>query len=178
MRRTLAEAVVDFLSFPETTGDHLRGLRKVRDREWERTVTWLHDAGLALYFLKKLKHTASTDIVPAPVLLRLEQNLMANRARVAFMSRQFNSLNQRFDALGVKYAAVKGFALVPQFCPDASLRHQSDCDYLVDDQSLTAATCVLEEAGYSLHKRSPRESVFLMPSAHPAVRSAGRPAAR
>jgi hypothetical protein len=81
------------------------------------------------------------------------------------MARQFNFLNQRFDAAGVKYVAVKGFSLVPQFCPEASLRHQGDFDYLVDDQSLTAAQRVLADAGYFLKRRSANELVFLMPSA-------------
>lgn len=171
VRRMLAHAVVDSLRFSGDTAEHLRELKNFHHREWEHTLPWLHDAGLALYFLQKLRQADATDSVPPPVLLRLEHNLTANKARVAFMSQQFNSLNQKFDAIGVKYAAVKGFALVPEFCPDASLRHQSDCDYLVDDESLSTATHIVEEAGYFLKKHTPRESVFVMPSARiPAYR--------
>ena len=165
MRRILAEAIVDFLSFSGKPSDHLNELKGFHHREWERTRIWLHDAGLALYLLQKLKDTNATDILPREALSRLEENLSANRRRVTYMSRQFISLNQKFDAAGVKYVAVKGFSLVPQFCPDASLRHQSDFDYLVDRQSLPLAQYVLEGAGYSLKKHSANEFVFLMPSA-------------
>src|SRR4029077_10642809 len=56
----------------------------------------------------------------------------------------------------------KGFSLVPQYCPDASLRHQSDFDYLVDHQSLPVARTVLEESGYFLSQHKMNELVFLM----------------
>lgn len=165
MSRALAESIVDFLSFSGNTVDHLIELRGFHNRDWERSRTWLHDAGLALYLLQKLKATNATDILPRPVLSRLEENLSANRRRVAYMSRQFDFLNQKFDAAGVKYVAVKGFSLVSQFCPDAALRHQSDFDYLVDPQSIPVAQRELESAGYSLKKHSTNEFVFLMPSA-------------
>ena len=165
MRRILAEAIVDFLSFSGSTSDHLNELRGFHRREWERTRTWLHDAGLALYLLQKLKDTNAIDVLPRSVWLRLEENLTANRRRLAYMSQQFNSLNQKFSAAGVKYVAVKGFTLVPQFCPDASLRHQSDFDYLIDSQSLAGAQRVLVNAGYLLYKHSANEFAFLMPAA-------------
>ena len=81
------------------------------------------------------------------------------------MARQFDFLNQKLDDAGVRYAAVKGFSLVPHFCPDASLRHQSDFDYLVDNRALPIAQRVLEDAGYALKKHKTNEFVFLMPSA-------------
>ncbi len=164
LRQTFAEAVVDFLSFSGDPGGGVVELRRFSARDWERTLPWLHGAGLALYFLQKLKQTAATDIVPASVLVRLEQNLAANKGRVAFISKQFDLLNKKFDAAGMTYAVVKGFALAPQFCPDLSLRHQSDCDYLVDEPSINAAMRILEEAGYFLQKQSPREAVYIMPS--------------
>lgn len=165
MRQTLPNAIVDFLSFSGKTSGCLNELRGFRRREWEHALTWLHDAGLILYLLQKLKDTNATDILPRSTLSRLEENLTANRRRVAYMARQFDFLNQKFNGAGVRYAAVKGLSLVPQFCPDASLRHQSDFDYLVDNQSLPVARRVLEDAGYSLKKSSANEFVFLMASA-------------
>ena len=164
VRQHLTEAVADFLSFSGNTNDLLNGLEGFPPREWNRTLAWLHDAGLALYFLQELKDANATDILPRSALSRLEENLAANRRRVAFMSRQFDSINQKFQHAGVKYVAVKGFSLVPEFCPDASLRHQSDFDYLVDRQSLTGAQQVLMDAGYLLTKCTANEFVFLMPS--------------
>ncbi len=164
MKRTVAQAVIDFLSFSGKTNAHVGELTGFHDHEWRQAVSWLHDAGLALYLLQKLEQGNVTDILPTAILSRLEENLAANRRRVAYMARQFEFLNQKLSAAGVRYAAVKGFSLVPQFCPDASLRHQSDFDYLVDHQSLPAAQTVLEESGYLLSKRKTNEFVFLMPS--------------
>lgn len=164
MKRTVAEAVVNYLSFSGKTSAHVGELAGFRDREWKQGVSWLHDTGLALYLLQKLKQGNVTDIVPKATLSRLEENLAANRRRVIYMASQFEFLNQKLSAAGVRYAAVKGFSLVPQFCPDASLRHQSDFDYLIDHQSLPLAQTVLEEAGYFLSKHKANEFVFLMPS--------------
>jgi hypothetical protein len=163
--RALAEAIVDFLGFSETTGGHLSVLVGFDAREWDRTLTWLHDAGLALYLLQKLNDTNAIGILPDSTWAHLEQNLAANRRRVAYMARQLDFLNQEFNRGGVRYAVVKGCSLVPQFCPDATLRHQGDFDYLVDHHSLPMAQRVLEGAGYSLKKCSANECVYLMPSA-------------
>jgi hypothetical protein len=164
VKRTVAQAVVDFLSFSGKTSAHVGELTGFRDREWQQAVSWLHDAGLALYLLQKLRQGNATDILPTATLSRLEENLAANRRRVVYMAGRFDFLNQKLDAAGVRYAAVKGFSLVPQYSPDASLRHQSDFDYLVDHKSLPLAQTVLEEAGYFLSKHKTNEFVFLMPS--------------
>jgi Uncharacterised nucleotidyltransferase len=164
VKRTVAQAVIDFLSFSRKTNAHIGELTGFRDHEWRQAVSWLHDAGLALYLLQKLKQGNVTDILPTAILSRLEENLAANRRRVVYMARQFEFLNEKLSAAGVRYAAVKGFSLVPQFCPDASLRHQSDFDYLVDHGSLPLAQTVLEEAGYFLSNHKTNEFAFLMPS--------------
>jgi len=169
VRRTLPETIVDFLSFSRQECDgnevHGKAFEKFSRREWLHALKWLDDSGLALYFLQKLKDTSSSDTVPMLVLSRLTQNLTANRRRALQMANQFRSLNRRFDAAGARYVVAKGFSLVPEFCPDASLRHQSDLDYLVDEPSLTVARRVLEEAGYSLKMNSTQEFIFLTPSA-------------
>jgi len=132
-------------------------------REWERASSWLDVAGLAFYFLQKLKTTNSVGHVPSWILSRLEQNFEANRQRVDYMSRRFAVLNRKFSDAGVRYLVLKGHSLVPQFCPDTLLRYQGDFDYLVDDQSLAAAQQVLLEAGYrSKHSPSSQEFVFVL----------------
>jgi hypothetical protein len=165
LRKALAETVVDFLGFSGVASDQANQLGGFCDREWKQGLPWLHDAGLSLYLLQKLKDINRTDALPTSILLRLEENLATNRRRVAYLARQFDFLNHKLDCAGVRYAVVKGFSLVPAFCPDSSLRHQSDFDYLVDDQSLPVARTVLEDAGYSVHKRKTNELVFLKPSA-------------
>ena len=164
MSRALAEAIVDLLGFSEATSNRPGVLQGFDRREWDGTLTWLHDAGLALHLLQQLKDTNATDVLPASIWAHLEENQAANRERVAYMARRFDFINQHFNRGGVRYAVVKGCSLVPQFCPDASLRHQGDFDYLVDSHSLPMAQRVLESAGYSLKKRTANEFVYLMPS--------------
>lgn len=102
MSRTLAESVVDFLSCSGTTSDYITKLRRFRGAEWKQAIPWLHDAGLALYLLQKLKDTNATDILPISAWSRLEENLTANRQRVAYLTSQFDFLNHKFNRAGVE----------------------------------------------------------------------------
>jgi Uncharacterised nucleotidyltransferase len=163
VRRAPGEDIVELLSFSSTPSNRVEELKKVRPRQWQHILRWLDDTGLAFYFLQKLKNIQA-DTVPTWVISRLERNFAANRQRVDAMSRQFGFLNQKFEEAGVRYAVLKGLSLVPQFCRDATLRHQSDFDYLVDDQSLLAARRVLLEAGYRQKRPdSSKKFAFLMP---------------
>ena len=170
MKRTVADNIVEFLSF-SGPGDSIPVLKRVSHRDWERALLWLDDTGLAFYFLQKLRDTNSADVIPSALLSRLETNFAANHRRVENMSRRFEALNRRFDRAGVGYAVLKGVSLVPQFCPYAPLRHQSDFDYLVDAQSLPLAQRVLVGTGYT-PKDSPssQEFVFVTPAAGGASR--------
>jgi hypothetical protein len=132
----------------------------------------MDDVGIAFYFLDKLKNTNHTDAVPAWVIWHLQRGYAANQQRVAEMSRRFSALNQGFENTGIRCAVLKGYSLVPQFCPDASLRHQGDLDYLVDDQSMAAARQVVIAAGYEPKGQlSNQEITFLTPGAAKASRT-------
>src|SRR5579864_2898565 len=165
MKPKLAEAIVGFLSFSGEACDYVWQSAKVSEHHWDHALRWLDDTGLALYFLQKLKDTDGTNAVPTRVLSGLEKRLRANQERVAHMARQFDFLNDRFRENRVRFVVVKGLSLVPQFCPDANLRHQSDFDYLVDDESLPIAQRILEEAGYvSKLSHSAKEFIYLTPA--------------
>ena len=171
MRRNPAEDIVDFLSFSRASRLPLSRLIDFRQRDWKHAVRWLDDAGLAFYFLRKIKDTNAMDAVPAWVMSRLEQSLAANQERVSDMSHRFDSLNRKFNEAGVRYAVLKGLSTIPQFCPDAHLRHQGDFDYLVDHESLPIARRIVVEAGYSPKPSvSSQESIFLMPGTENASR--------
>ena len=109
------EDVVGFLSFSGVHRDRLNAIEKFKQREWKHVLPWLVDAGLAFYFLQRLKETNASGVVPAPVLSRLERNFASNQLRVDAMSRRFDAINHRFNEAGVHYAVIKGFSLVPQF---------------------------------------------------------------
>jgi hypothetical protein len=169
LKQTPAEAIVRFLSFSSASRDSAPQIEKFTRRQWEHVQLWLDDAGLAFYFLERLKNTNSTAIIPPSVLSRWERNFAANQARVDHMSLRFKDINQRFDDRGVRYEVVKGFSLVPEFCPYSSLRYQADLDYLVADESLPEAKRILADAGYdSRDSFSGKESIFVTPGAKPS----------
>jgi len=148
VRRNPGQEIVDFLSFSAASAGDRAGLRKFRERDWKQGLRWMDDAGLAFYFLRKLEQANARDAVPTWVMNRLEQSFADNQQRVGEMSRQFDSLNRKFNDAGVRYVVLKGLSLVPEYCPDANLRHQGDFDYLVDDHSLSTAQRIVVDAGY------------------------------
>ena len=169
MKRTPVEEIVDFLSFSEDRRDPLRVFEKFTRRQWKHALQWLDDAGLAFYFLQKLNHTNASDAAPAFVLSHLQRNFASNQLRVHYMSRRFDDINGGFTDAGIHYVVLKGFSLVPQFCPYAPLRYQGDFDYLVDEQSMPAACRLLIDAGYNAQNSpSSKESIFVSPGEQPS----------
>jgi hypothetical protein len=176
--RDLAEAIVKFLASPDAKQECAACLTRFTQCDWERTLAWLHDSGLALYFLRRLKDTNTTSTIPAGILQQLEENQRCNQARTECLAGQFRILNQAFDQAGVHYAVIKGFSLVPQFCPNAYLRPQSDLDYLVDEQSLSMAQDLLEKQGYALKSRRQTELIFVPQGVKPPPRAQEQYSAR
>ena len=163
MKRELAQAVVSSLRLSGDPCD-VQKLRRFKLGDWQRTLQWLDDSGLALYLLRHLYRTGDTEVVPPEILARLEASRMENELRWEYLAERFAGLNESFQRAGVPFAVIKGLSLVPEYCPDAVLRAPSDFDYLVDRQSLTLARRVLEEAGYRLQKSSEIELKFCKPS--------------
>jgi len=157
MNRQLAETIIRYLSFSGESDERQPAPPNFSLRQWEHTFAWLDNMNLALYLLHKLRDTHDDRKLPSAVLSRLQQNDFRNRQRVDEMASQFAVLNDRFGQSGVRYAVVKGFSLVPEFCPNASLRQQSDLDYLVDRESVPAAQQVLGELGYFLKSHESSE---------------------
>src|SRR5580658_1679115 len=117
MNRQLAEAIIRYLSFSDGISDGQDALTGFSLQQWERTFRWLDNANLALYLLRKLRDTQLDRKLPSAVLSRLEQNYSRNRLRVDEMASQFAAVNERFRQSGVHYAVIKGFSLIPGFCP-------------------------------------------------------------
>src|SRR5579863_502390 len=170
MHHELANSVVDCLRLKCDAADVDR-LRGFQEGEWRRTLPWLDHAGLSLYLLQQLRSLGATEVLPPSILSRIGDNLAQNRRRVDHMANQFAAINERFYQAGVNFAAVKGFSLVPDFCPDASLRTPSDLDYLVDRRSLPLARRVLGKMGYHLQRASDIEVKFHKMSSRIPTRS-------
>jgi hypothetical protein len=60
VKHTPVEDIVGFLSFSRDHRDRLNAIEKFTPRQWKRALQWLDDAGLAFYFLQKLKDTNAT----------------------------------------------------------------------------------------------------------------------
>jgi hypothetical protein len=170
MNRKLAKKIVDCLQLVGNATD-LDQLRGFTERDWRRTLPWLDHSGLTLYLLRRLDNLQATDVLPPSILKRFRGNLTQNRRRLDHIANRFATINERFYREGVNFAVIKGFSLVPEFCPDPSLRTPCDVDYLVDEQSLPLAQRVLEELGYCLEQITDLEVQFRMPSSRTPSRS-------
>jgi hypothetical protein len=165
MARTLIQSVVDSLRVSGPAEAPLSSLRKFPERAWQRCLPWLHESGLALYFLDRLRIADSVEVLPSRIRTQLEEDLLANRRRLEVMRNELGTLLGAFDEARVNYLVLKGLALVPEFCPDAGLRSQYDYDFLVHPESAPAARRALEACGYTQKVKSPgyakeEESLF------------------
>jgi hypothetical protein len=148
MDRPLPAAVI--ASFRDATAPrHRARLRQFSAQGWQRNFRWLDASGLALYFLQRLRALEIEDAVPEPVLSQLEQRHADNEQRTATLFEEVVRINALFRQAGVRYVNLKGFTLVPDFCPDLSLRYQSDCDFLIANADAARCETVLHELGYS-----------------------------
>jgi hypothetical protein len=170
LKRSPAEQIVDFLSFsPEAS---YRAL-DLSPQGWHRAAQWLDDSGLGFYLLQRAKDRDLTNAIPDSILSVLQANFAANQQRTDFLLRRFEQINRNFNEARVRYVVLKGFSLVPEFCPSSTLRHQGDLDYLVDESSLSAAQQALISAGYTAKSsRSSKEFIFMSPGATSPSRNA------
>ncbi len=155
----LADHVVSFLGHGKC-GDSVSALEGFSAREWKRVLFWLDSSGLALYLLGRIESLQATHLLPQPVRARLRQNLKDNRDRTTTLMEEMRVIHQRFSANEVEFAVLKGYSLVPEYCPVAALRHQCDLDYLVAPHHLHRASHLLHAMGYSRVHRSPGTYTF------------------
>lgn len=148
MNRTLARTIVNCLAMHGQSRAAFSRLRRFDLRDWQKTFAWLDLSGLALYFRQCVLEVDAQAVLPCAVLERLDENHADNRARVACMAEEFAQLNSLFRKFDVRYAALKGLALVPEYCPEANLRTQYDHDYLVDVDSMSRVEEALRQSGY------------------------------
>ena len=148
MNHRLALQIIDCLGVAGPAESDFDDLKTWDRRSWLVMLPWLHTSGLALPFLRTLRMHGSECLLPSDVRTRLERNQAGNQARVDRMAEEFAALNRCFENAGVRYAALKGFALIPDYSPDASLRTQADFDYLVVPESRSHAERALRAAGY------------------------------
>jgi hypothetical protein len=128
--------------------DHVRNLAAFSRGDWKRAQEWLDHSGVALWFWDRLKGLGVPDAVPPEIGERLDRLINDNALRVASMAEEFDSINRVFELAGVEYAVLKGFALIPEYAPDARLRTAYDFDYLLPPDSMERADQPLRNEGY------------------------------
>ena len=169
MNRDLCREIMGCLRVAGSVEGHLRSLRNFPARAWEASLDWLNLSGIALAFWDRLQRSGTEDTVPHPIRSVLAQYLADHRLRIAVMMREFDSLNGRFQRAGIEYVVWKGFALIPQYCPDACLRPCYDYDYLISADTWEDAKTVMQAAGYVLKPEpSRRLHVTFVPRDVPA----------
>jgi hypothetical protein len=154
----LAEAIVDsFRSSPEHSR---RWLSRFTVADWQRTEFWLDASGLALYFIRRIESLGIEEAVNTALTLRLRSKLDKNQNKTSVMMEEFVALNNIFQANGLQYANLKGFTLSPDSCPDPTLRHQLDLDFLLAPRHRETCREILVARGYSLVAMTPQTWEF------------------
>ena len=149
MNRQLSAAVI--ASFRDADpSQHRQQLQRFSARQWHENFRWLDASGLALYFLQRLRSLEAESAIPDSILAQLEQRHADNEHRTAVLFNEFARINAAFRCAGLRYAVLKGFTLVPDFCPDLSLRCQMDFDFLIADDQAEPCRDLLASLGYSL----------------------------
>jgi hypothetical protein len=159
MNYRLAEAVIATFrkKDPKT---HYEALSKFGCHTWNGTYKWLDASGLGLYFLDRLQVLGIQAAIPAPVLLRLQENAADNQAKTRQLFREFMEINREFRRVGLYYANLKGFTLAPDAFREAGLRLQLDLDFLVCRSDVLQCQRTLEHRGYSLTGEGPNVKEF------------------
>jgi len=130
-------------------------------------LRWLDHSGLALSFLQNLQARETPVGLLDEWRDALNQRMARNASRLNDMLQEFQRLNDAFHARGVLAVTLKGFSLIPDFCENPVLRHQTDFDFLVAPASVASAADVLRSFGYSTPRLSPsEESCFTTPLRH------------
>jgi len=130
-------------------------------------LLWLDRSGLALTLLRQLQNHHLTHHISEPWRQALCRRQEDNFARTRDMLREVQHINAALFSFGVTAALLKGFSLSPDFCDDASLRHQVDFDFLVAPGNVSAAAEALLSCGYFTSSlNTSGETCFYTPSQH------------
>ncbi len=149
MHTRLASAVL--ATFRTSATEELRqSLERFPPHRWHEAFHWLDASGLALYLLRELKAREIETAIPETILCQLERRHQQNIGRTTFLFDEFASINAAFHGVGLHYVNLKGLTLAPDFCPDLSLRYQTDCDFLMSSSDAGKCRDVLKPLGYGL----------------------------
>ncbi len=78
----------------------------------------------------------------------MSSNLDRNRIRLANILKAYDEISAALGAAGIEYAVLKGFTLVPKFCPDPVTRMQYDLDLVMTQDGALRARTALGALGF------------------------------
>lgn len=150
---------------PDLAG--ISALPSLQSGQGFRLMRWLDESGLALSFLKSVASQDTGGRLPAEWRDALESRKASNDSRLQDMLHEFRRLNDGFRSQGIMAITLKGFSLIPDFCADPSVRHQTDFDFLIKPDDVDTAAELLRSHGYSTPRLSyTGESFFSTPLHH------------
>jgi hypothetical protein len=139
----------------------------LESKNGQQLLRWLDHSGLSLVLLRRLQPSDAAPSISAEWLDALAQRLVRNVLRTRDMLAEFKRVNNAFRAHAVTAVALKGFTLAPDFCEDLTLRHQTDFDFLIHEDSVERAAVALQRCGYSTSRlNKTAETCFLTPLRH------------
>jgi len=152
-----------FLAALRATPDYspLGMFRKFRETNLSRALRWLDQSGLSLYLLSRLHEDSAQSCLPRNLLDALEQRLKANRARTTEWLSDFQIIKEALTEGNVRFVALKGLTLVPDFCPRFELRHQADIDLWVESERAQEALSCLAQRGFTPRMIGPGQHISL-----------------
>jgi hypothetical protein len=139
----------------------------LESKNGQQLLRWLDRSGLSLVLLRRLQTSDAVPSISAEWLDALALRLARNVLRTRDMLAEFKRVDDAFRAHAVTAVALKGFTLAPDFCEDLTLRHQTDFDFLVHEDSVERAAGALQRCGYSTSQlNKTAETCFLTPLRH------------
>jgi len=152
LNRALASKIVESMASHAVLEPVYEEMKEFVAADWQQTLWWLSGSGLPHYFLARLQHSNRDSVLPPAIHVNLSRNFCANQQRVDIMAEEFASLTSRLSDAGVNCAAVRGFELAPQYCPNLWLRTWYTHEYVVSAEQINSASRVVEQAGYSFRR--------------------------
>jgi hypothetical protein len=163
MSSRLAQTVIDVLSFSRQGDNPMDYFERFSEREWQRGLSWLDWGGVSLYFWRQVRQMGLQSALPPAIRARFEHRQAQNLGRTSAMVQEWKKIQDLFSSSGVRCVVLKGLAMIPDYCPDPSLRVQFDHDCLIDRDSLGRVEELLRSAGYHRKKLRERDRVVYAP---------------
>jgi hypothetical protein len=121
------------------------------EADWRRILFWLDISGMAIYLLDQLKRSGLEEKLPRLIREQLHERWRNNKAKTTALMMEASLIANWFDQALIPYALLKGFTLTPDSAPEASLRWQTDLDFLIPKASRLIAGHYVMRLGYTLH---------------------------